>query len=145
MKALDLIRDLHQRGVTLEIEDDQRLRVEAPPCTLTRMDRVSLTEHRDAIVEHLRKMAPGSPDTSDASPALTDEELSAVLIHSSTLDAEVWLVRDVNALEDIAGEIHGRAVFFFEEIDHLRGKSHKELRAIAMTKRIFGPMAKVVQ
>jgi len=61
------------------------------------------------------------------------------------LGEEVWLVPNADAVADIAGEIGGRPVFFYDEVQRLRGKSPEELRAIAKIKRVFGPGARVVQ
>jgi hypothetical protein len=58
----------------------------------------------------------------------------------------VWLVRDAKALDDLADdEVGDRPVFFFKEIERLRDKSAEQLRDIAMTKRVFGPKARVLK
>jgi hypothetical protein len=69
------------------------------------------------------------------------------LIWSRVLECEVWLVPGREALEDLeaAGEVGDRPVFFFKEVERLRGKDEAELRAIAATKRVFGPKAIVKQ
>ena len=60
----------------------------------------------------------------------TKEEIGAVLIYSRLLQGEIWLVRDTEALADIAAEIQGRPVIFFDEVEGLRGKNPDELREI---------------
>lgn len=73
--------------------------------------------------------------------------LGSVLIWSKVLGCEVWLVPDKAALEELeaAGEVGKRPVFFFKEIERLRGKDEAALKAIAATKRVFGPKAIVKQ
>ena len=72
-------------------------------------------------------------------------EVGSVLICSSVLMGELWLVRDSDALAGIALEAAGRPVFFFDEIETLRAKNPEELRAIAASKRVFGPKAALLQ
>lgn len=83
-----------------------------------------------------------SPTAQPADPLV--EEIEAVLINSRLLAAEIWLVRDADALDRLGGEIGGRPVFFFDEVEKLKGKSAQELRAIAITKRVF-PRGRVLQ
>jgi len=70
----------------------------------------------------------------------------SVLIWSKVLEEEVWLIPDRKALEDLRadGEIGRRPVFFYAEIARLKGKDAATLKAIANTKRVFGPEAMVV-
>jgi hypothetical protein len=85
---------------------------------------------------------PGGPGRFES---IDEGNIGAVLIHSRILNCEVWLVPDAEALDAIADEIGDRPAFLFSEVEHLRGKSGEELRAIAATKRVFGPGARVVQ
>lgn len=71
---------------------------------------------------------------------------AAVFIRSAVLDgALVWLVRDDEAMAQHPDIIRsGLPLFFFDEVEQLRGKTPDELRAIAMVKTVF-PTARVLQ
>jgi hypothetical protein len=77
---------------------------------------------------------------------LTAGAVAAVLIRSAVLDgALLWLVADAETLVEHPDIIRSRRpVFFFEEIEGLRGKPPAELRAIAMVKAEF-PTSRVLQ
>ncbi len=61
---------------------------------------------------------------------------------TKTVIGDVWLVRDREAAERIAAQ--SVPIFYFEEVETLRGKTKSELEATAATKRVF-PASKVLQ
>lgn len=70
----------------------------------------------------------------------------AVLLRSAVLDgALVWLVADDAALAEHPDILRsGFPVFFFDEIERLRGKTAEELRALGLVKAVF-PTGRVLQ
>ena len=140
-----LLTDLCERGITLLLEGDGRLQVEAARGILTESDRATLTAHKQEIIELLRDSRSAQTNSPPERDTLADSDLSAVLLHSRIVGEEIWLVRDSDAINDIANEIAGRAVLLFAEVERLRGKSPEELKAIVKVKRVFGPMTRVLQ
>lgn len=83
-----------------------------------------------------------------ASDRITPSEvrsICAVLVHASVLaGAPIWLVADQGVLDehpDITAS--GAGVFFFDEIEQLRGRPADELRALCATKAVF-PAARIL-
>lgn len=71
--------------------------------------------------------------------------VAAVLLHSTLLDHGVWLVADDAALIEYPDiEASGFPIFFFDEVNCLRGKSVERLRQVSMVKLAF-PGARMVQ
>jgi hypothetical protein len=71
-------------------------------------------------------------------------ELAAVKLRN-TLIGDVWLVADPEALAEHPDIIRaGLPVFFFDEVEMLRGKTPAELKAIGMVKAEF-PTSRVLQ
>ena len=142
--AAELLLTLRSSGVTLVAMGD-RIRYRPREAVSPEM-LAAIAAHKTALLGLLREQVPAqskAPDTPVTE--LDDGQVGAVLIDSRVLGCEVWLVRDADALNDIAAEVGNRPVFFFDEIEHLRGKSEEELRAIAKVKCAFGPGARVVQ
>ena len=72
------------------------------------------------------------------------ERIVAVKITGS-LVGDAWVVADTQVLADHPDILRsGLPVFFFDEVEQLRGKSIEELRAIAMVKTEF-PTGRVIQ
>jgi len=62
-----------------------------------------------------------------------------------TMIGDLWLVADHDALAEFPEILHsGRPVVFFDEVEHLRGKTTAELQAIGLVKTIY-PTGRVVQ
>jgi hypothetical protein len=69
----------------------------------------------------------------------------ATLLLRGTLIGDLWLVADDDALAEQADIAEsGLPVFFFDEVDLLRGKTPEQVRAIAMIKAAF-PTGRVRQ
>jgi hypothetical protein len=79
-------------------------------------------------------------------PCIEDGTIAAVLLRAAVLDgALVWLVADNAALADHPDIVRrGLPVFFFDELEQLRGKSAAELQAIGMVRTVF-PTGRVLQ
>jgi len=76
---------------------------------------------------------------------LHPDEVVAVLLLSSVLDSHVWVVADEYVLEAEPAILRtGFPIFFFDEVEALRGKSVEELEAILQVKLVF-PTSRVVQ
>jgi hypothetical protein len=80
-----------------------------------------------------------------ATLALPDAgELAAVKLRNTVI-GDVWLVRDAETLADNPDIIRsGLPVFFFDEVEQLRGKTPAELQAIGLVKTVF-PTGRVLQ
>jgi hypothetical protein len=64
---------------------------------------------------------------------------------TGTIIGDCWLVADDHALADHPDIIRaGLPVFFFDEVEQLRGKTPAELKAIGMVKAEF-PTSRVLQ
>jgi hypothetical protein len=73
-----------------------------------------------------------------------DGQLAAVKLRNTVID-DLWLVADDDALSDHPDIIRsGLPVFFFDELERLRGKTREQLRAIAAVKAAF-PTSRVLQ
>lgn len=131
MTALALLDTLTRRGVRL-LPDGDGL-VIRPASRLTDADRAAIREHK---TELLRLLSPAfDADTG---------KLAAVMLRGSVV-GDVWLVADTEALAEHPDIIRsGLPVFFFDEIERLRGKTVDELRAIGMVKTVF-PTGRVLQ
>ena len=71
-------------------------------------------------------------------------ELSAVKL-VNTVIGDVWLVADTETLAEHPDIIRaGLPVFFFDELEQLRGKTAAELQAIGLVKSVF-PTGRVLQ
>jgi hypothetical protein len=85
-------------------------------------------------------------DTQLFSPILDADtgELAAVKLRNTVI-CDVWLVADAETLAENPDIIRsGLPVFFFDEIEMLRGKTPAELKAIGMVKAEF-PTSRVLQ
>lgn len=90
-----------------------------------------LSAHKAELLAALS--APERPATFDADAG----ELAAVKL-VNTIIGDLWLVADADVLAEHPDIIRaGLPVFFFEEIEGLRGKTPAELQAIAMVKAEF--------
>jgi hypothetical protein len=151
MTAQALLDTLAQRGVRL-VRDGTAIVVE-PASKLTDADRQAIRRHKAELV----RLLAGENGTTTPVPAPTGGAarnvapidagtIDAVLIKSAVLDgALLWLVADSEALAEHPDIIRaGLPVFFFEEIEGLRGKTPAELKAIAMVKAEF-PTSRVLQ
>lgn len=74
----------------------------------------------------------------------TAGDIAAVKL-TNTIVGDVWLIADAENLADHPDIIRaGLPVFFFDEVEQLRGKTAAELRAIGMVKAVF-PTSLVLQ
>lgn len=128
-----MLSELHARGVVL-IPEGSALRYLAPKGALTPELRQALIVHKPDLIRLL------------STPALDAEagELAAVKL-VNTVIGDLWLVADAEALAEHPDIIRsGLPVFFFDELDQLRGKAVEELRTIGMVKAEF-PTSRVLQ
>jgi hypothetical protein len=85
-------------------------------------------------------------DPSHAAPAIDADagKIAAVKLTGTTI-GDCWLVADDDALAEHPDIIRaGLPVFFFDEVEMLRGKTPEELKAIGMVKAEF-PTSRVLQ
>lgn len=165
MTPQTLLTELRTRGVVL-IPEGSALRYRAPKGALTPDLRKALEEQKAAIMAALSGAEKpkdanraksergnlGSLDKTTRPPAgpleadLTTGSFCALLLRSAVLDgALVWLVADDGALGEHPDILRsGFPVFFFDEVEQLRGKTPEELRAVAMVKTVF-PTGRVLQ
>lgn len=104
------------------------------------MSYLALTKKLAATVA--KRQPPAAPEVStfDADTG----ELTAVKL-TRTVMGDVWLVADDDALAENPSIIRsGLPVFFFDEVERLRGKTPEELKAIGMVKATF-PTSRVLQ
>lgn len=93
-----------------------------------------------AAVPAVVQAVPERPAALDANAG----ELAAVKL-VNTVIGDVWLVADDNTLADHPDILRaGHPVFFFDEVERLRGKTPTELKAIGMVKVAF-PSSRIVQ
>jgi hypothetical protein len=140
MTAAGFLASLRACGATVAAVGD-RLRIEAPAGMVTQELREALAAHKPELIRLLS--APSfDPDAVD----LIAGTIAAVLIRSAVLDgALLWLVADADALAEHPDILRaGLPVFFFDEVEQLRGKTPAELKAIAMVKAEF-PTSRVLQ
>ena len=160
MTPQTLLTELHALGVTL-IPEGSGLRYRAPKGVLTPELRKALAEQKAEILTVLSepesakdaksaksaKPELGILGTVDQNPRprsghkpdLTAGEVCAVLLRSAVLNgALVWLVAEDEALAEHPDIVRsGHPLFFFDEVEQLRGKTVDELRTIAMVKTVF--------
>ncbi|MFI5364972.1 MAG: hypothetical protein ACHQ4J_05050 [Candidatus Binatia bacterium] len=118
----------------------------------TRTDRTDKTDKTDAAGASVGFVSRVQTRETAKSPAvaghgeLTAGTIDAVLIRSAGLDgALLWLVADAEAVAEHPDILRsGLPVFFFDEVEQLRGKTPAELKAIAMVKATF-PTSRVLQ
>jgi hypothetical protein len=113
----------------------------APSCTLKTLKRGSDRAFDGFEGAGVRRDTPiSSGATFDADAG----ELAAVKL-TGTIIGDVWVVRDDDTLADSPDIIRsGLPVFFFEEVERLRGKTPEELKAIGLVKAEF-PTSRVLQ
>jgi len=101
---------------------------------------LTLTKKLAATVANRQAATERETPTFDADAG----ELAAVKLRNTVI-GNVWLVADSEALADHPDIIRaGLPVFFFKEMEQLRGKTPEELKAIAMVKAVF-PTGRVLQ
>jgi len=120
--------------------------LEAPKSLVTPELLASLSAHKAELLRLLSAPAVEPKLTLGLFPAAggNAEEVTAVKL-SNTVIGDVWLVADREAAAenpDILGS--GLPVFFFDEVEHLRGKTVEELRAIGRIKVTF-PTSRLLQ
>jgi hypothetical protein len=128
-----LLAELQNRGATLTVVGD-RLRLEAPESALNDELLSAVAAHKPEILQLL------------SMPALNADagELAAVKLRNTVI-GDVWLVADAEALAEHPDIIRsGLPVFWFDELEMLRGKTPAELKAIGMVKATF-PTGRVLQ
>jgi hypothetical protein len=133
MTPAAVLAELQSRGATLTVVGD-RLRVEAPEDALSDEMLRALALHKPELLRLL------------STPALDTDagELAAVKLRNTAI-GDVWLVADDDALAEHPDIIRsGLPVFFFDEVEQLRGKTPEELKAVGMVKAIF-PTGRVLQ
>lgn len=136
MTAIALLADLRKRGASIAAVGD-RLRIEAPKGSVTQPLWQSLVAHK---AELLSLLAHNTPPAFDPDTA----EIAAVKLRNTSI-GDVWLVSDAEALAEHPDIIRsGLPVFYFSEVDQLRGKSFEELWAIGMVKAVC-PTGRVLQ
>ncbi|MFI5364357.1 MAG: hypothetical protein ACHQ4J_01915 [Candidatus Binatia bacterium] len=133
-----LLTELRHLGARLQAKGD-RLVIDAPKGALTPELRRTLSARKPEL---LRLVGTHQSEEGD----LTSGSVTGVLIRSAVLDgALLWLVADDDTLAEHPDILRsGHAVFFFDEVERLRGKTAAELRAIAMVKAVF-PTGRVLQ
>lgn len=104
------------------------------------MSYLELTKKVASVVANKQATTQPETPTFDADAG----DLAAVLLRATVI-GDVWLVADDDALADHPDILRsGLPVFYFSEVEQLRGKTPEELRAIAMVKRQF-PAGRVLQ
>jgi hypothetical protein len=133
MTALALLAELRRRRVEL-IPEGSALRYRAPQGALTAELREAVARHKPELVRLLTRAV------LDADAG----ELAAVKLRN-TIIGDLWLVADAEALVEHPDIVRqALPVFFFDEIDRLRGKTAAELHAIGLVKATF-PTSRVLQ
>ena len=136
MIALEVLTELRHRGVEL-IPEGEAIRYRAPKGAMTPDLRQALSAHKSELLALLSHQAQPTFDA-DAS------EVAAVKL-VNTVIGDIWLLADAEALADHPDIIRaGLPVFFFDEVEMLRGKTPVELKAIGMVKATF-PTGRVLQ
>jgi hypothetical protein len=135
--ARDLLTDLHQWGVELTVANGE-LRYRAPRGVVTPAIRATLSQHKAELVALLSERE--QPPTLDPDSG----ELAAVKLRNTSI-GDLWLVADADTVAEHPDIIRsGLPVFFFSEVETLRGKTVAELMAIGMVKTTF-PTSRVLQ
>lgn len=133
MTADVLLTELRNRGAALTVVGD-RLRVEAPVGVLSPEIRTALAAYKAELLSLLRT------PTLDADAG----ELAAVKLRNTVI-GDLWLVADTGTLAKHPDILRaGLPVFFFDELEQLRGKTPAELKAIGMVKAEF-PTSRMLQ
>jgi hypothetical protein len=155
MQVSDVLAELRQRRIELSVVG-QALHYRAPRGALTPELRRSLAEHGAELLTALR--CSNSPKTltcgNEHLSAFGDQlstgslpdagELAAVKLRNTVI-GDAWLVADAETLADHPDIVRsGLPIFFFDEIERLRGKTAAELKAVAMVKQQF-PTGRVLQ
>lgn len=162
--ATEILTELKNLGVDLSV-DGSDLRWRAPRGVMRPDLQQSLAEKKAAIMAMLLEL-PKPKDAAAAQEQLSDDvgslvrpnmpsaaltdlaagPITAVLIKSTVLDgALIWMVVDDDALSDHPDILRsGLPVFFFDEVEQLRGKTAAELAAIGLVKSVF-PTGRVLQ
>jgi len=133
MTPAALLTELRNLGAEVAVVGG-RIRVEAPTGVLSTEIRTAVALHKAELLRLL------------SSPALDADagEIAAVKLRN-TIIGDVWLVADTEALAEQPDIIRsGLPVFFFDELEQLRGKTPEELRAISMVKAVL-PTSRVLQ
>jgi hypothetical protein len=70
--------------------------------------------------------------------------MTAILMYSSVLEQDVYLLSDDS--EQLSERVlqSEPVVFYYDEIEFLKGKDVAELKAVASVKKVMGPKARVV-
>jgi hypothetical protein len=141
MTAASILTELRTRGVEL-IPEGTGLRCRAPRGTLTPELRQTIADHKPELLAALTAAERIKP--TQRSFDLDAGELAAVKL-VNTVIGDCWLVADDDALAEHPDIIRaGLPVFFFDEVEQLRGKTTAELKAIGLLKTTF-PTSRVLQ
>ena len=98
-----------------------------------------------AILDDPADQAPSTRQQRAPTDLIDAEQIIVVLIYCHTLKTHMWLVRDEEALANHPDIIRsGLPVFFFDEVEQLRGKTVKYLQTVAMVKQQC-PTSRVMQ
>ena len=133
MIATEVLAELRHRGVELFVADGV-LRYRAPRGVLTPELLATLSAHKAELLAML------------AAPAfdLDAGDLVAFKLVNTSI-GDVWVVADDDTLVDHPDIIRaGLPVFYFDELEQLRGKTPAELKAIGLVKGTF-PSSRVLQ
>ena len=104
------------------------------------MSYLELTKKLAATVANRQRTSQREAATFDPDAG----ELVAVKLRK-TIVGDCWLVADADALADNPDLLRcGLPLFFFDEMEQLRGKTPAELKAICMVKATF-PTGRVLQ
>lgn len=118
-----LLAELRHRGATVYARGD-RLVIDAPAGTLTAELRQDLT----ALKPELLTLLANTPTSRGSSAFDADAGELAVVKLRNTAIGDLWLVADAEALAEHPDIIWaGLPVFFFDEVEQLRGKTPAEL------------------
>src|ERR1700687_2089377 len=132
MSPAVLLTELRQQGAIIHARDD-RLVIDAPSGVLTPELRERITTHKRELLTLLANRRTTALPAFD----LDTSEVTAVKLVNTVLGA-LWLVADEDALAEHPDIIRsGLPVFWFDEVEKLRGKTRAELQAIAMVKAAF--------
>jgi hypothetical protein len=127
-----LVATLTKRGVRLMPDGDEL--VVQPASKLSACEREAIRSFKQQLLQLL------STPTFDPDAG----EIAAARL-ANTVIGDCWLVKDEKALLDNPDIIRsGLPVFFFDEVERLRGKTPGELKAIGMVKATF-PTSRVLQ
>ncbi|MBI3782618.1 MAG: hypothetical protein HY270_04380 [Deltaproteobacteria bacterium] len=138
--AQALLTELRSRHIELIPEEGNALRYRAPKGTVTPDLRQALADHKAELLTILRLPVKSIEPTFDPDAG----ELAAFKLMATAI-GDVWFVADAEALADHPDIIRaGLPVFFFDEVNQMRGKTVAQLHAIGMVKGTFST-ARVLQ